>query len=568
MLKKTLLPFFCAALLALHSDAQEYSAGRFITNLENARKASTDQKWKDAVPLWESVVEANPVNGEYRAMLGNAAYNATDYNKSIEAYKKQIELGYGRVDIAAYNIACCYALMGDKKNALAWLDKAFQLDYSEFSFAQKDSDLKSLHGDPEFERLVMRMDPTQYNRVDGWRYDLDMLKREIDRKSVTGEQFDPKDIATEISDLRKKVPALTDNEIILEIVRIMRKMGDGHSWAMPSFEHPDFKKTLPLLFYQFKEGLYVIAGDPKYKDLLGSQVIEYAGMPVEKFAGIFDPYISRDNANSVLVKVPYLLRTPEFLKTKKYIKDASSVDLKIRDLKGNLRTVNVIADTTQPNIWNVLPSPASWINLPEILPGKVPLYLKNMGTYHWWEFIADKKMVYCQLNKILNGPGQNFAQFVQRLFNFYDSTHAEKMVIDMRWNNGGNTMLVMPLIDSIIRRPGLNTRGNLFVIIGRRTYSAAQNTSTYLERFTNAIFVGEPSGSSPNFVGEEKPLVLPYSKTIINVSNLYWQSSLPFDQRHWIAPLLYTPPAFEYFKANRDPAMEAINEYISGKKGF
>ena len=177
-------------------------------------------------------------------------------------------------------------------------------------------------------------------------------------------------------------------------------------------------------------------------------------------------------------------------------------------------------------------------------------------------------MVYCQLNKILNARGQTFGEFVQRLFRFYDSTRAEKLVIDMRWNNGGNTGLVMPLIDSIIRRPDLNRRGNLFVIIGRRTYSAAQNTSTYLERFCNPIFVGEPTGSSPNFVGEEEPLILPYSKTVINVSDLFWQSSWPTDRRNWIAPQLYTPPSFEYFRANRDPAMEAIVEYVKAGKAF
>jgi hypothetical protein len=414
----------------------------------------------------------------------------------------------------------------------------------------------------------MRVDPGKLNRANGWLYDLNLMQWEIDRKSVKGEQFDPKEIAREIAQLKQKISTLNDNEIILEIMRIMRKMNDGHSWAMPSFEHPDFRRTLPLLFYQFSEGLYVIAADPKYKDLLGSQVLEYAGITIDKFTDIFDPYIMRDNQNALKVRIPYILRTPEFVKTKKYIKDASSVDLKIRDMKGNLKTVNVKADTTQPNIWNTLPNPATWVNLPQTLAGKMPLYLKDMGNAHWWEAVPEMNMVYCQVNKIRNTPEQSFAQFVQRLFRFYDSTQAEKLVIDMRWNNGGNTMLVRPLIDSIIRRPELNKRGNLYVIIGRRTYSAAQNTATYLERFTNPIFVGEPTGSSPNFVGEEEPLILPYSKTIINVSDLYWQSSFPFDKRTWIAPLLYAPPGFEYFKANRDPAMEAILEYVSAGKRF
>ena len=566
MKKKILLVSTCFTCFSLF--AQENTATLFLNTLEKARKASADKNWAESVILWEAVIAANPVNGEYRAWLGDAAYSAAAYSKSIEAYKKQIGLGYGRTDIAAYNIACCYALSGDKINAMTWLQRSFKLGYSNFANAQRDADLQSLHGDPLFEKLVMSPATGKLNRIDGWRRDLEVMQWEIERKSVKGEQFDLKEIIKQIAQLREKISTLTDNEIILEIMRIMRNLNDGHSWAMPSFEHPDFKMTLPLLFYQFNEGLYIIAGDPKYKDLLGSKVVEYGGTPVDKFTAVFDPYIMRDNQNALLVKIPYILRSPEYVKTKKLIRDATSVDLKIVDLKGNQKMVNVKADTTQPNIWNVLPNPASWVNLPQTLPGKMPLYLKDMGTAHWWELIPEKKLVYCQLNKILNAPGQNFAQFVQRLFRFYDSTHAEKMVIDMRWNNGGNTMLVMPLIDSIIRRPDLNKRGNLYVIIGRRTYSAAQNTSTYLERFTNPIFVGEPTGSSPNFVGEEEPLILPYSKTIINVSDLYWQSSWPFDKRVWIAPLLYTPPRFDYFKSNRDPAMEAIMEYIETGKAF
>lgn len=563
--KFLLLP---AYIICLSVFAQDNATTRFITNLEKARKASTDRNWKESIILWETIVEANPVNGEYRAWLGDAAYSTAAYSKSIEAYKKQIELGFGRTDIAAYNIACCYALSGDKVKAMSWLEKSFKLGYSDFANAQRDTDLKLLHGDPAFEKLVMNPGSAKLTRLDGWRRDLEIMQWEIERKSVKGEQFDPKEITTGIAQLRENISTLTDNEIILEIMRIMRKLNDGHSWAMPSFEHPDFKMTLPLLFYQFSEGLYVIAADPKYKDLLGSRILEYAGTPVEKFANIFDPYIMRDNQNAILVKIPYILRTPEFLKTKKMIRDASSVDLKIIDGNGNQKIVTVRTDSTQPNIWNTLPNPATWVNLPQTLPGKMPLYLKDMGNAHWWELIPEKKMVYCQLNKIRNAPNQSFAQFVQKLFQFYDSTHAEKLVIDMRWNNGGNTMLVRPLIDSIIRRPDLNKRGSLYVIIGRRTYSAAQNTSTYLERFTNPIFVGEPTGSSPNFVGEEEPLILPYSKTIINVSDLFWQSSWPFDKRTWIAPLLYTPPSFEYFKSNRDPAMDAIMEYIAVGRTF
>src|SRR5262249_61709986 len=101
-------------------------------------------------------------------------------------------------------------------------------------------------------------------------------------------------------------------------------------------------------------------------------------------------------------------------------------------------------------------------------------------------------------------------------------------------------------------------RGKLFVIIGRNTFSAAQCGVTHIERNTNAIFVGEPTGSSPNHVGESNVLNLPYSKMRASISDLYWQNSVAMDYRTWIAPQIYTPPTFAAFRADRDPALEAI----------
>ncbi|MFZ0749541.1 MAG: hypothetical protein WAM70_09300, partial [Pyrinomonadaceae bacterium] len=144
---------------------------------------------------------------------------------------------------------------------------------------------------------------------------------------------------------------------------------------------------------------------------------------------------------------------------------------------------------------------------------------------------------------------------------FINEKEVEKLVVDMRWNNGGNTLLLRPLLQGVIKNEKINRRGKLFIIIGRRTYSAAQNAATYFDRDTNAIFVGEPTGSSPNFVGEEDPFVLPYSRIMANVSHLYWQSSYPQDERTWIAPQIYVPPTFAAYRRNGDAALEAILSY-------
>ena len=91
--------------------------------------------------------------------------------------------------------------------------------------------------------------------------------------------------------------------------------------------------------------------------------------------------------------------------------------------------------------------------------------------------------------------------------------------------------------------------------------------ATLIDRHTEAIFVGEPTGSSPTFVGESVEFLLPYSKLLANVSDLLWQTGWPMDCRRWIAPAIYTPPTFADFRRNRDPAMEAIlsiREHVPG----
>ena len=81
---------------------------------------------------------------------------------------------------------------------------------------------------------------------------------------------------------------------------------------------------------------------------------------------------------------------------------------------------------------------------------------------------------------------------------------------------------------------------------------------TAIDRETNAIFVGEPTGSRPNFIGESLYFELPYSKVLANAADLFWQTSWPWDHRTWIAPDLYVPPTFAAFSRNQDPAMDAI----------
>ena len=64
----------------------------------------------------------------------------------------------------------------------------------------------------------------------------------------------------------------------------------------------------------------------------------------------------------------------------------------------------------------------------------------------------------------------------------------------------------MPFIKGIMARPTINKRGNFFYIIGRDTFSACQNLTNEVSRYTEAVIVGEPNAENINFYGDTKPI--------------------------------------------------------------
>ena len=557
-------PAFALCLLLLSATATrgQNSPGGDIGTLTRAQAASAARNWAEAAPLWQKLVQSNPVNADYALNLATALFRARNYRDAIPAYEKALDLGADFPSNMAYNIACAYALLGDKEKALEWLSKSFDMGFRNLELARTDSDLASLHGDARFQQIVGLPDVSRMSRDEGWRTDLALLAREVKRKGYAQgitRALPLKDFNDSVRKLNDAVPQLSDGQILVGMMKLLRSLGDGHTGILRPPAQPDYALALPLQFYLFKEGLFIIGADPPYKDLLGAQVVRFGGRSIEEIMSALDPVISRDNDLWPSQVAPYRMRSLPLLNALGVASDIHKISLDIVDARGNRRSTVVEADASNPEIWNQFP--ASWLTYAQTLGTPLPLYLKNTTSNYWFEYDPASKVVYFQFNRVLNDANESLAAFSERLFRFINEHDVSRLVIDMRWNNGGNTFLSRTLVNRIIRSDKVNQPGKLFVIIGRRTFSAAQNTATFFERYTNAIFVGEPTGSSPNFVGEETPFSLPYSKILANVSDLYWESSWPQDHRRWIAPQIYVPPTFAAYRANRDLALEAIQAF-------
>ena len=195
----------------------------------------------------------------------------------------------------------------------------------------------------------------------------------------------------------------------------------------------------------------------------------------------------------------------------------------------------------------------------------LPLYLRNRGRNYWLLYIDSLRTMYAQLNAVANADDETMAAFCSRLFATADSVAADRLVIDLRLNNGGDNTLNRPCVHGLIRATRFDRPGTLFVIIGRLTFSAAMNLATDIERNSSAIFVGEPTGAPPNHFGETRVLKLPRSGITVLHSTLYWQGSDPRDNRPWSDPSVHAELSSRDYRASRDPALDSIAAIIRRK---
>ena len=520
-----------------------------------ARRLQNAGKLEEAAAILKRLSDANPYSGRLIANYGYCLHAMKRYDESIAALERAIALGHAPSG-NMYNIACAHALAGRKDEALRWLEKAYDAGFAEQETVEGDSDMDALRSDERFIRITGLYPPAGLSREDQWRYDLDYFARRMkqmhwDLYAVVGEA----NFTRAVEELKRDVPKLKDHEVLLRLKKIVASVGDGHTSM--SVRRPDepTAPSLPVGFYHFTDGMYVRSADPDHKDLLGARVLKFGAMDARDAFERAKPYCSVDNEMGYLDGVPRLLGSPLILEAIGAAPDASGAELTLRLRDGAERVVKLRA--VQMDLAQVAAAP--WPQAHELTRDPPPpLYLTPGRPAIWREYIPDRKLLYLYFGGVEDPEGSTLARAARETFDFIETNDVRHLVIDMRLNGGGDTGLFEPLLHGLIACGKVNRHGGLFVVIGRRTFSAAQNAASLIETHTHATFVGEPTGSRPNFVGESTFFYLPYHKNRVYCSSRYWQFRVSTDKRPWIEPQIAAPLSFEDYVRNRDPALAEV----------
>ena len=395
-----------------------------------------------------------------------------------------------------------------------------------------------------------------------WREDLEFIKRELPAKHKDlFHRLDRDRFYKEVAELDKNIPDLTPNQVALEFERIVGLAKDGHTWTSPVFTRSMNFQAFPVNFYMFGDNIYIRKADPTYKDIVGGKVLKIGNMTTAEAYKKVSPYMSTDNEMGIKDVAPSYLTSPEILRALGISDSLEKVSLEIeKDGKVFTKEIKLLPNKDN-SIRAVRGAMRNWADANANAKTPTPLSRKHPYKKFWFEYLQDKKLLYVQLNNVLNDKDKTLAQFFKEVFDFANKNELDKFVLDIRHNGGGNNTLIKPIIRGIIKLDEIDRPGHFFVIIGRETFSAAQNLTNELENWTKVTFVGEPTASHVNLYGDARRFELPNSKMPIFISELWWQNKHARDERKWTGPHLFTPQRFADYQNNIDPAMKAIEGF-------
>ncbi|MCB2309675.1 S41 family peptidase [Clostridium tagluense] len=388
------------------------------------------------------------------------------------------------------------------------------------------------------------------NRNTRWLEDINFLSRELSLKHKNlFFQKNKEDFFKEIDSLKTDIESLSNYEIKLEIAKIVASMGDAHTYVPLNIN-----LLLPLELYWFADGIYVIVAPQQYKEILYRKIIKINNIDIEEVINILSSIISYENETYLKSQLPKYFPAIELLYDLGLVNDIDSLELTFEDK--NKKEITLEIKSMPLGEWKEL---YNLINNDLMYSANLPLYRRNSHKNYWFEYIDASSIVYFKYNACKDMPPKDVVTFCSELISFIEAHVVEKLIIDLRNNFGGNSSLLNPFIEYIINCDKINKTGNLFIIIGRETFSSALLNSFFLKENTSAIFLGEPTGGKPNCYGEVERFILKNSGLTVCYSTEYYKI-VEDDTLLSLLPDVNIEFTIQNYINNEDPCFEYINK--------
>lgn len=430
-----------------------------------------------------------------------------------------------------------------------------------------------------FNLRVFTLPDAPANRIEAWLQDVDALAT---RFAAADRSFSPDARARfqeALGKLRRDVPRLNDNQIIARMAAAIALADNAHS-RLYLLRNRTALRRLPVRLWWFDDDLRIVRAARDQAGLVGCRVTAIGGVDIATAKRRVAPLFA-GNASWRTYMSSYSLSSPDALQGVGVLADADRVTLTLADCPAAGRVTMatpplIRSEKSAEAWWDLSPAKAGggdWVQALDDRRTALPLHLRQPDRNYWYETVPGTTALYVNYSRSQDDPAETTAAFADRLLAEAARAKPAALILDLRFNTGGN----LELGRDMMKRLEAATRGiPRYIVTGRATFSAGITHLASWREAGNVTIVGEPAGDHLDMWAEGGNIRLPNSGLdahFANAAHSYSPAPCPPDvacldmASPGIAPDIPVTERWEDYRAGRDVALEATLADIARRGG-
>ncbi|PUA29067.1 MAG: hypothetical protein B0W54_00140 [Cellvibrio sp. 79] len=383
-------------------------------------------------------------------------------------------------------------------------------------------------------------------QVEQWRADIDFMQQELERRHINlYHKVNAVFFKRELTRIKEQLASLTETGLAIELMRLVKQVGDGHTqFAYWGSEHHRF----PLELRLFGEDMRVIGIARQHQQLLGAKLIAIEGIAIEKLRKLIEPILQGvENIHSAQQRLVETITVAEILHGLKISQSLGQATFTLQLPTGeevNINLASLPSEHLNNQVMDSLkkPLPANF------KPSKVSIEGLDLQLGN------NNQIAYLDFHHYPDFPAMQ--DFAEDLIELLREKNTQEVIIDLRNNGGGDFFVGLQLAWALIMVDNLNWRDGIYVLTGRKTFSAAMSNAVQYRQLLNARLVGEPTGANPVGYQDAGTFKLPHSGWTVMHSKRFYK--FQETSTAGVQPDILVTLDWELFQQGRDNQLEWV----------
>lgn len=345
--------------------------------------------------------------------------------------------------------------------------------------------------------------------IQSWTEDINFYKTNLEQNHIDlYNNINKVEFEQELQKLKSNLNKKTDTDVIIDLMRLTRKIGDGHTaFSLRGVETHLF----PIEIYKVNGQWRVIKTTKEYKDILGKELIAIDGKSMEQVetkVSKIAQYV--ENEHSKITRTAQYSMISELLyglhiTQKEFDAVFTFIDENKRRTEVTLKSIN------SKDYYEHVEFKSLKTVIPEI---EKPIDLKH--DYLWFSPITTTQAIYIKFESYPSFEEMEI--FGASVLNHINKNNIKQIVIDLRNNGGGDFFVGIFLAYYLNLADSIDWKSGVYVLTDKVTFSAATSNASQFRQILNAKIVGEPTGSNPKGYQDMGQFTLPNSGMIVTYS--------------------------------------------------